>query len=246
MAKRLLHRQVRLIKHLTSAGAIFGEGSSLDHALRGIDPALLRIEARFSHEKRMEKIGAVFPRTIGMLGADRERIVTAFVEACPPVDIGRIENARQFHEFLSSRWRREPPMPPYLPDVAACELACATCRLAAERRELKSLEGAAEAQAVRSGIRRQPGIALLRSRYDIRPIFEIGLEHAAPIKHSTPLAVTWAAELDEPRIFEVTPEVFDLLAALDEWTDPATFAASREARELIADLAKTGLVEVRP
>jgi hypothetical protein len=39
--------------------------------------------------------------------------------------------------------------------------------------------------------------------------------------------------------------VFDLLAALDDWTDPAAFDATPEVEELVADLAKHALIEVR-
>jgi hypothetical protein len=62
MTKRLLDRQARLLEYLTSGDAIFddGCGGPRDPILQGFDWALLHIEARFSHEKRMEKIAAVF------------------------------------------------------------------------------------------------------------------------------------------------------------------------------------------
>ena len=65
MPKRLLDRQVSLLEYLTNGGAIFGEtaDAALDQGLQGIDRGCSHIEARFSHEKRMEKIAAVFPRT---------------------------------------------------------------------------------------------------------------------------------------------------------------------------------------
>src|SRR6266700_8141778 len=70
MPNRLLDRQASLLAYLTSGAAIFGErnGVPLDQALHGMDSALLRLEARFSYEKRLEKIASVFPRTIAMLG----------------------------------------------------------------------------------------------------------------------------------------------------------------------------------
>ena len=70
MAKRLLDRQAKLLAYLTSGEAIFGDksGVPIDPALQGIDRALLHVEARFSHEKRMEKIAAVFPKTFALLG----------------------------------------------------------------------------------------------------------------------------------------------------------------------------------
>src|SRR5688500_5864752 len=129
MSKRLLERQVSLLEHLTSAAAIFGEGPRTSPP-SGIDPALLRVEARFSHEKRMEKIVAVFSRTIALLGDEFDPIVRDFVAACPPVDISRIVNARQFHDFLLDRWQSKPPAHGFLPDLACSELAIAEVRVA--------------------------------------------------------------------------------------------------------------------
>src|SRR5712691_10218497 len=65
MPARLLQRQISLLEYLTSADAIFGEGADAPPVpdLQGFDPAPLRLEACFSHEKRMEKIIAAFPRT---------------------------------------------------------------------------------------------------------------------------------------------------------------------------------------
>jgi hypothetical protein len=70
MAKRLLDRQASLLEYLTSRAAIFGDKDDACPArgLHGIDRSLLRLEARLSHEKRMEKIVAVFRRTFGILG----------------------------------------------------------------------------------------------------------------------------------------------------------------------------------
>jgi len=168
-SKRLLQRQVSLLRYLTSGGAIFGDGGPLDPDLRGVDGTLLRMEARFSHEKRMEKIAAVFPRTFDLLGSEREALIREFVDACPPVDIARLANARQFHDFLSARWRRQPPRRAYLPDVAACELACAQARAqgwpvhdfrSGRRVTLIALPVAAGAGALAGGI--AAGVALHR------------------------------------------------------------------------------------
>jgi hypothetical protein len=190
----------------------------------------------------MEKIEAVFPRTFRLLGPDRDAIVRAFVDACPPADISRIENARQFHVTLAALWQREPPHPPCLPDVAACEWACAEVRAAADG-------AAADTAAQRSpasGIRRRPGIVLLRSAFDIRAVFETGAENVAPLERDTPLIVAADPTSGEPRIIELAPEIFELLAALDDWIDPAAYAEAPALAELIGDLVKEGLVEVRP
>ena len=66
MASQLLLRQISLLRYLSSAAAMFGDQSKapVDRALRGIDPAALRLQARFACNKRLERIAAVFPRTL--------------------------------------------------------------------------------------------------------------------------------------------------------------------------------------
>lgn len=238
-AKRLLDRQTRLLEYLTSGDAIFSDACdvSLDATLQGIDRTLLHIEARFSHEKRMEKIAAVLPKTFALLGANRDTVVREFVETCPSIDIGRIENARQFRDFLTARWQRQPPTPRYLPDVIECEFACAQVRIAADGGSSVVANSTLSGPA---GIRRKQGVVLLRTCFDIRPIFEGGGEGANPIERKVPLAI--ASRAVEPRIFELTPEVFDLLAALDRWVAVDEFP---DSDGLIADLTEAGLLEVR-
>jgi len=241
MTKRLLDRQASLLAYLTSSNAIFGgtDDVPLDPALRGIDRNLLRIEARFSHQKRLEKIVAVFPRTFELLGADRDAIVRDFAATCPPTDIGRFENARQFAAFLAGRWQQAPPTPPYLPDVAACEFAGAMARAAAD-------DAAAAATSDRRGreLRRRPGVVLHRAAFDIRTIFGTDGTGREPIRRDTPLAVV-VTEAGEPRIFGFAPQLFDLLAALDGWVDAAQFDSLPDAAGLAAELVEAGLLEVR-
>jgi hypothetical protein len=243
MAKRLLDRQSSLLAYLTSNAAIFGDkdGASLDASLHGIDPALLGLEARFSHEKRMEKIVAVFPRTFDVLDGSRATIIREFTAAYPPADIGRLANAGQFLDFLSARGRRDSD-PPYLRDLAACELAFAQVRSFVEQQDPRPMRG--KERRSRRAIRRSPGAMLLRCAYDVRPIFEQGAM-AAPEKRDTPLAVAMPPEADDPQVFELLPVVFDLLGALDEWTNSAAFGETPEVDGLVADLVRCGLIEVR-
>jgi hypothetical protein len=244
MASRLLDRQVSLLGYLTSGAAIFGNERDrpLNPALRGIDRGLLRLEARFSHQKRMEKVAGAFPKTFALLGRHHASITRQFAETCPPADISRLANARQFHDFLSARWCRKAPKPPYLRDVAACEMACATVR--AELDSEKADEKQTDNRALRRGLRRHPGAVLLRCGYDIRPIFEHDSMRAAPAERETPLAIVGSVDSGEPCIFELAPVVFDLLAALDEWTDPSAFGATLELDDLIHHLSAHGLIEI--
>jgi hypothetical protein len=190
----------------------------------------------------MEKINAVFPNTFRLLGPDRATVVREFVGAFPPADIARIENARQFYDFLCAHWRNAPLQPPYLRDVAACEFALARVRSGIIGAHTEAESG----KPPRLGaIRRQPDIVLLRCAYSIRPIFEDDADEAVPVKRDTPLAIAIPPGGEHPRILEMPPPVFDALGALNEWTDRSELGAAFELDEFIGELAHHGLIEVR-
>jgi hypothetical protein len=249
MANRLLDRQVSLISYLTSGAAIFGDDNAplADPALQGFDPRLLRLEARFSHQKRMEKIAGVFSRTLDLLGTERAQVVQAFAERCPSVDIGRIENARQFHTFLSGVWRFRPPGRPYLPDLAACELAFAEVRNWVGDASAGETPKEGRAGARPRSIRRHPGIALQRCDHDVRPLFEAddihSTPHSTPVKRETLLAFATPRDAADAQVFELDPAIFGLLSALNDWTERSAFGATEDANALIDELASHGLVE---
>ena len=103
-------------KDKESCSAIFGDkvDSPLDQLLKGIDRGLLHLEARFSYEKRMGKIAAIFPRTLEILQSDRDAMFRQFVETYPAVRKRVIEYPGAAHtlEF-------EPPGHPFVGDVLA-------------------------------------------------------------------------------------------------------------------------------
>jgi hypothetical protein len=255
MVDRLLDRQVSLLEYLTSSNAIFGNRVDGAVDLTAIElaafdlpdwessRALLDLEARFSYEKRMSKITAVFPRTFELLGFHRPEIVREFVRACPPTDIDRLHNARQFSEFLLARAQREPSLPPHLLDVAACEFACAVTRAGAEDRRLAPDNGATRPQP--GWVRRRSGHILLRCAYDVRSVFEGGSAEAAPAERETRLVIGMPDGAEQPQVSEVMPIIFDLLAMLDDWTDPAVFGDTPELTELVRQMELHGLIEVR-
>jgi hypothetical protein len=244
MPDRLLDRQVRLLEHLTGGAGIFGadRNASTGRAPLGIHGGLLHLEARLSHEKRMQKIEWVLTRTLDLLGSNRAPIIRDFVEACPPASISWLENARQFHDFLAARWLSEKPEPPFLPDVASYELAYATVR-AGESDKATGLGCAAEAPP--GAIRRHPGAVLLRCAYDIRPILEGRASEGGPPRRETRLALAMLPRTDEPLVSELSSDLFELLEMLDQFADPAIFQDTPRLDKLIADLAAHGLVEVR-
>ncbi|MBV9628334.1 MAG: hypothetical protein JO230_09585 [Xanthobacteraceae bacterium] len=249
MTARLLDRQHSLLAYLTSGEAIFADQRQkpAEPSLRGIDPGLLHLEARFSHEKRMEKIAGVFARTLALLGNQRTEIEHAFADKCPPTAIGRLENAHQFFDFLCGQWEQWPPDPEYLPDLARCELGFAQARSRdATSDNSDSDQPVHQVSRARPGaVRRDPGVVLLRCAYDIRILFETGFAEPAPARRDVALAIATATGAREPAIFELKPAIFDLLAALDGWTDRRAFGATRKARAMVADLVSRGLLEER-
>jgi hypothetical protein len=241
MLRPLLDCQISLIEYLTSGRAIFGQGDAyLEPTLHGIDRGLLHLAARFSHDKRMAKIVATFPKTFELLEGDGDAVAHEFADACPPADISRIENARQFYGFLATGRRNRPLKPPHLQDVAACELAFANARILGDNQDLEAQKARIRP---RGWVRRGAGVVLLRCSYDIRPAFEEVSGGSALIKRDTQLAISFPPAAKYPKVFEVAPVVFDLLAAIDDWTDPATLRASPDLKELIRDLAQCGLIE---
>jgi hypothetical protein len=252
MADRLFDQQASLLAYLTSSAAIFGDRDAPAGAgIAGIDRALLRLGARFSHQKRMEKIAAVFPRTFTLLGPGFDRIVREFVESCPPTEIGRLVNARQFHFFLRRRWRHARSEPKYLLDVAACELACAEVRNADAFGTRPAKNNGADRSVATSGpaIRRHPAIRLLRSAYDVRPLFEAArVDEApeAPLERDTTLAIVLSPNADQLQVFELLPSIFEMLAALEDWTSLAELGMPSAFDDTVLDLAARGLIEVNP
>jgi hypothetical protein len=242
----LLDRQVSLLVYLTSGAAIFGDGGGAeaqDPALQGIDGRSLHLVARFSHNKRMEKIAATFPKTFEILGRDGTVIVVEFAQTCPPKGTGRMENARQFYDFLSAGRRDKPLEPAHVQDVAACEFACATARA---RGGAQGLQAEKPRNLPRGWIRRSFGVVLLRCSHDLRPIFEDRSYKIAPIQRDTPLAINYPPGAASAQIFELAPLGFDLLARMDDWTDPVTLGDSSGVRELLGDLVECGLIEPPP
>jgi hypothetical protein len=241
MRSPLLDRQASLLEHLTSGAAIFRtQAAAASGRDLGIHAGLLHLEARFSHEKRMAKIRWALPKTLELLGSSRSSIVRDFVEACPPASISRLENARQFHDFLSTRWTIQQPDPPYLLDVAAFELAYATV-LGSRGEAAKASHAAAE-----HGIRRHPGVVLVRCRYDVRSILEGGADEQEIAERDTPLAISMPRGTAEPILSILSAQLFESLELLDDFFDLNELSGLPELSSLLTDLADRGLIEVRP
>jgi hypothetical protein len=223
MSNRLLDRQRSLLEYLTSGTAIFGAAcAKTDHrAPWGIEPGLLRHEALFSFDKRIAKIAAVLPLTFSIIKTHGSTILREFAEACPPEDISKFGNARQFCGFLRERSRGTPLAPPCLGDVAACELAFAQVRSRGDERKLM-----AETDGQCIAIRRHPDAIFVQCSYDVRPIFEAAGEAAIPMQRNTSIAVSIPPGGEAPQVFEMNAALFDILGTCHTWTDPVVFGAT--------------------
>lgn len=236
----LLERQMSVLTYLTSASAIFDGHAATDPdhlCLHGLDRDRLWLEARFSHEKRMAKVRSVLVGTFKVLGERAAALERAFVETYPATEVSKLANARQFHQFLRGCGEMSPPLPSYLTDLAACEIACAQVRAGQQ-------SGQSEPPEIppRGAIRRHPRAVLLRSRYDIQSLFESGSDEAAP-EREVLLAVAAPPGTYEPQVLELPAALFELLAELDVWSDPQS--CTGEHGTVIAELANWGLVEVQ-
>jgi hypothetical protein len=165
-------------------------------------------------------------------------VVRDFVAACPSVDIRRIANARQFYDFVCARWEATPPQPPYLRDVASCELALARLRINGKAQLPQPVVAGSPMR-----FRRNRDAVFLPCAYDIRPIFE-GDASESPERRDVMLAILIPPRSEQPAIFEVPAPVYALLVELDTWTDRATLGPMEGLDELMTDLAEQGLLEV--
>jgi hypothetical protein len=232
--QRLIERQRSLLDYLTSDRAIFEGAPPRDPALAGFDAGRLRLEALFSFQKRIDKVRGVLPRTFALLGDAHDGVVRDFVAARPPVSISRMDNARAFHEFLAERADRASLIPPWLPDVAACELAFAAVRMGSARPE--------PAGGRRRPIRLAPDVALLHCHHDVRSCFEAD-GGGAPVRRDTQLAVALPAGSRQPRVFQLPAPIYALLCALAAG-DPAPALAIAGDAALRDELGAYGLIEV--
>ena len=246
----LLQRQRYLIAFLTTPDAYErGAGALVDYpGLEGLDAARLALLARLSLGKRMEKIEAVLPQTFLYLGDRLEGWTRAFATQYPPASPSRYDNAEQFHRFLVSRWRDEPPSPPYLPDIARFEMAFAKVRMCVGETTAVSPQ-LPEDGALPPGLqlRRAFCCELMHCRWDIRPLFDV-TQAGTPTRGDCFLAIAISDPVDGPRVFKLPRDLFALLSTLDDWQplpDELPPYRTSPAPALLRDLAGRGILEIR-
>ena len=234
----LIERQRVLLGVLANPFATF------DHpALDGLDPDRLRLMRALSVGKRMEKVQSVFPVTLAHLDVPFESLSAAFAATFPPHDIGRVENATQFRDFLVARASRAAAQRAYLLDLAGIELAVARARRAA------AVGFAAPAPGARPAVRCHAGAQFLECRHDVRALFDPATAAEAPVARDVRLVVLPPAPDEshgEPRVLEIAAPLHAALQELDGWRpltgdDPLGIGAPAGLTEQLHEL---GLLEI--
>jgi hypothetical protein len=229
----LLERQTALLSYLTDPRQYDRKPEA--EGLFGIDLYRLRLEGRFSLEKRAGKLMAVFPRSFEAMRKTPGAELKNFAAACPPFSITRYDNGAQFLGFVRGLWETEPPQPIWLPDLAALELAMSKVAQVdpTEDEEAPDVEEGAY-------FRLRTGVEFLTAQYDIRPLLANPEAELTPEKRPVFLVVAPPNVSGPPRIFELKQAPFDFLNALQGWTPLAGvggFAA------LVAALIENNVME---
>ena len=171
-------------------------------------------------------------------------MIRTFAEPVRRTSIGRLENARQFHDFLTgpgSAGRREPP---YLPGRRGVRAGLSPGPQRGKRCGRRG--GARREHVVPAASAVVPvssccAAATMSGRCSKRAAC-----NRRRSERDTPLASPCSrGGRRRPGVRSSLPAVFDLLAGLDDGPR-ARHSATPEADELIAELAPHGLLEVRP
>lgn len=256
---RLIDRQTRLLRHLTSEAFIFGTedlaSAAVDPALQGMDLRRLRLEAEFSYNKRMKRLRQTFERTAALLGQRFSEVTRAFASTCPPKTYERYPDAERFFDHLRERWLQDSRTPPWVADVASIELALARARTL--RPTTMGREALTTCPKGSRWYRTHPCTLLVRCGYDVWNLFEprkssLSAAHLqageAITQRDMHLAVAAVVGRRRPLVLEVTPEAFLLLERSTDWSRLGRNSASRDEgtdeETLVLQLAAQGLVLV--
>ena len=234
----MLDAQDKLVRYLTDPEQFRGPVPQdvLQLLPATSDGARLKLVAEFSRAKRLEKIRAVLPRTLGLLDAGLDEVVDKFLTAIPPDGSTRIHNGNQFHDFILANPNFHPAGAPHFPDVVRLEL---TRWLVHE--ETNTTSPPTEAKQARillpnDRLRRADGIKFLRCDYDVRPLFDSELADSGIEKRETYLIVSPGGASGRPRIFETNSRLFGVIEELARPGEAAP-ASDLTARRADIDIA---------
>ncbi len=209
-----------------------------DEVLAGIDLERLRVVGRLILAKRMGKIETLLPATCRCVTLHVPALVRAFAAACPPVTLGRQENARQFRDFILA-YEGPPPAPAYLADLVQLEYLAASASFAARDRPAARPAPHLDPGWTACEVRVPPEVRLFETEFDLPAAFADS--PPAALERGRPRLVAIVPVVPLARVFLLEDEVAALLLDLQTWT-----AVEPEgARRIVESLGARGLVELR-
>ncbi len=249
--EELLELQRNLVSYLADPSAFEELEASRCRPpmFEAIDPAHLKLVGSLAQGKRMSKIMRLLPRTFSCLTSDRRGLFREFSLRYQPRSAESYVNALQFYVFLRRRWRKEPAAPPFLPDLAYCELALAGAARTADAQEpaLSGLPPSAGFGPIR--IRRRPGVYLRCCQYDIHPLLDPKGTPGPINRERTFVIVTCPLNSNARSVLGVNEAIFETVRACRSWQtiEPGDGLLERASvRGLFRRLEELGIVEVRP
>jgi len=218
--KELFELQSALVTCLTDPAALseFKSGAAAWKKLSFVDPGLMDFLSSLYVGKRIDKLTRIFPLTLEYLAPEMDELIPEFVKRHPPINADSYTAGCQFYHFLRRRWLTQSPDPPFLPDLAYCELARVGVEKAPQAGGPAVLtDGYPVGAAI--AIRRRRGVRLHVCEYNVQPLFAPEGYQGEPIAHevmcvvlSRPLA-SYAG-----KIYFMDQALFGLLRNLNSWT----------------------------
>ena len=247
VAEPLFERQKAIIEFLADPAAFLCPRSedNANRLLADLNADRLRLVGTLCLAKRLRKITAILPKTMWCLREREPNFFQDFASKYPPVSAQRYYNARQFYEYLCHAWRRKGARPPFIKDLARCELAVAYVRGRSPESKLAPT-GFSQHGLYACAIRRSPDIKLLQCRYDVRTLLDPLGAAVSVKKRLVCLLFLPAGSRSGVRVFEITPQLYRFLASLKHWCCINDFNVDRETETAIGEFVENGIVEVRP
>ncbi len=221
-------------------------------ALSGLDPRRLELVGLMTHSKRFEKVERTLPRTIKFLRPGIENLALEWATRHRPLSASSFVNACQFYLFLQRRWRRRPPLPPFLPDLAYCELAMAAVghRLTAVGRPALGTRSVGSAAGCL--IRRRAAVHWRRCEYNLAPVFAANIPDGLDVEdvctEHTCVLVSRPLDGSAVRMFQVDEVLFELVVGLQGWSNISfghDVADDERTIDLFGHLERVGILEVK-
>jgi hypothetical protein len=211
------------------------------------EPKIMEMVAMLALGKRIRKVMNILPRTFTFLNCDVKHLAIAFAGRHPPISAESYFNACQFYHFLRRQWIAEPPTPPFLPDLAYCELAAIGVGRRAKPQRVPVLSSS-PLDLRPFQIRRAPAVHFRRCQYDIEPLLSGASTDIAEVEKG-PVYVILSRPLyaARPRLFPVDEALFELMSNLGSWIvqDPQPLRNNQRILDFYRNMENHGFIEVR-